>query len=159
MSILNKLLKNTNSRYLAFSLVTYTSIVLLLCSCLLIVPLVLLINLTPFSGWLPVVLKVFWVGGALAMAASLVSLLFCYLVTKKLNKYLSALLFGLSVPSLFLVTISISLWLSKGAVLHGLDTPEGLNNLLFTYILFGGLGFYLFLSTSKKIPAIAEERR
>ncbi len=99
----------------------------------------------------PGIIASFWLTwGPVAFTANLLGLVFGNLQTSNLRRGMSALIFGLAVPSFLLVSLIVSLYLSKGILISGLDTRQGIVNLILMFGFFGSQGTWIYLSLTKK---------
>jgi hypothetical protein len=143
-------LNNATSTKMRPFVATTIYAVAMLIGCLLIAfPAILLIGDLPLEAWPQGYLNLLSAFAPIALTASAMALLFGFLTTSTVGRKTCAAIFGLSLPPVFLATISVSLLVIHGIEIHGFDEVDDLWSALVLYALFGGIGVCIYWSATR----------
>ena len=135
-------------KYLRLKQVVVISTIMLIFSLLIVVPVQALIEGVSLSNWPLVYRKFLVICSPIYLSAIALAWLFCELYRTRISRIISALMFGALSPVIFFITLSLFMSVFVGVTIHGLNSPEGIQNLFFLYLLFGSLSFAIYWGAS-----------
>ena len=140
---------NIGGKYFPLMQTAVISLAFFLSAILVILPVTLFLKGVPLSSWLLPLAKLASVGGILSSVAIFMAWMFCELYSANLKRFMSAVIYAIVCPVVFILILGVVLLLWQGTFLNGISEQKGKENLLIIFSAFSLICFGIYWSGSK----------